>query len=98
GPQRAMTDVGGRAVTGGGLPAQIWRSFAERALSDVEAEDFPPPPELFLAAPPPPERTLTLTPSEGPAGTTVTVTGTGFEDCTAGWHVTVEPGGVSPPP
>jgi penicillin-binding protein 1A len=48
GPERAMTDVQGRSVTGGGLPAQIWQGFMTAALVDVEPTDFEPPPAELL--------------------------------------------------
>jgi penicillin-binding protein 1A len=92
-----MSDVRGGPVTGGGLPAEIWRLFMERALADIEPRDFEPPPDDLLRAPEPPAGTLTVEPAAVDPGETVTVSGSGFEDCVDGWHVTLEPGGVSSP-
>ena len=38
-----LTEFRGEAVTGGSLPALIWKSFAEKALKDEEAVGFPNP-------------------------------------------------------
>jgi penicillin-binding protein 1A len=57
GPQRTMSSVQGRSITGGGLPAQIWKAFMAAALADIEPRGFAPPsPELLqaLTAPPAP--------------------------------------------
>jgi penicillin-binding protein 1A len=48
GPERPLTDVDGRAVTGGGLPAQIWQVFMSAALDDLEPTDFAAPPRSLL--------------------------------------------------
>ena len=37
---RTMTNVDGRAVTGGGIPAEIWRKFMDRATVGLEACPF----------------------------------------------------------
>jgi penicillin-binding protein 1A len=40
---RPMTDVHGTAVTGGTLPARIWKRFMEGALAGTPTRDFPRP-------------------------------------------------------
>ncbi|MEX2659789.1 MAG: PBP1A family penicillin-binding protein [Acidimicrobiales bacterium] len=54
--QRPMEHVRGGAVTGGGLPAQIWQRFMTRAVAGLPAGDFTPPaeeePDPPQAAPP----------------------------------------------
>jgi penicillin-binding protein 1A len=37
-----MTNVHGRAVSGGSFPAEIWRDFMQRALSGIRIRDFAP--------------------------------------------------------
>ena len=44
--QREMTDVRGRNVTGGSIPAQIWSAFMKQALEGRDATDFVRPPGL----------------------------------------------------
>lgn len=39
--QKAMTDVHGGKVTGGGLPAKIWAIFMKEAVADIPPTDFP---------------------------------------------------------
>jgi len=97
GPQRAMTDVRGEAVTGGSLPADIWKRFMDAALADVEPSDFPEPPAELLEPPEDEQPELSLSPTSGPTGTEITVTGTGFAQCVAGWSVTIDPGGATSP-
>jgi membrane peptidoglycan carboxypeptidase len=97
GAQHQMDDVHGRAVTGGSFPADIWKQFMDRALTDVPTADFTEPPSELLD-PPAPAASLELTPAEGPAGSTVEVAGSGFRQCIANWYVTVEPGGLTSDP
>ncbi len=42
--QPMLTEFDGEAVTGGTYPAEIWKTFAETALVDVEPEAFAAPP------------------------------------------------------
>ncbi|HYD10748.1 MAG TPA: penicillin-binding transpeptidase domain-containing protein, partial [Acidimicrobiales bacterium] len=51
GTSQRMESVHGRAVTGGGLPAQIWAAFMEAATADLDTGEFEPPPEELLRAP-----------------------------------------------
>jgi penicillin-binding protein 1A len=89
GPTHQMTDVHGRSVTGGSFPAQIWQSFMKAALADVPVADFPaPPPDMLKPAPP---AQLAVNPSSGDPGVQLTVQGTGFRPCFAGWFVSFEP-------
>ncbi|HEU5152061.1 MAG TPA: transglycosylase domain-containing protein [Iamia sp.] len=97
GPQRAMTDVHGESVTGGSLPADIWKRFMDAALADVEPSDFPAPPDDLLEPPEDEQPELEVSPTRGPVGTEVTVTGTGFAPCVAGWSVAMDPGGATSP-
>ncbi len=98
GAQRAMTDVRGEAVTGGSLPADIWKAFMDAALADVEPSEFPEPPAELLEPPEDEQAALEVSPASGPAGTEVTVTGTGMAQCTESWSVTMDPGGATSPP
>jgi penicillin-binding protein 1A len=50
GQQHQMTDVHGTVVTGGTLPAKIWKAFMTSALQDVERVEFAPPPAELLGA------------------------------------------------
>ena len=52
GNSRTMDSVHGIAVTGGTLPAQIWKKFMDVALEDVPPDEFPAPPDALLAPPP----------------------------------------------
>jgi membrane peptidoglycan carboxypeptidase len=97
GAEHRMDDVHGRAVTGGSFPADIWKQFMDRALTDVPAADFAEPPSELLD-PPKPAASLVLTPAAGPAGSTVEVAGSGFRQCIANWYVAVEPGMVASAP
>ncbi len=91
GADRPLTDVHGvRAVTGGTLPAQIWKAFMEQALVDVEPADFTPPPDEMLETAPVGGGQLTVDPTTGNPGVTVLARGTGFEECVAGWYVTFD--------
>ena len=47
--QPMLTEFNGEPVTGGSLPALIWKTFAERALDHMgaEPETFPSPPALY---------------------------------------------------
>lgn len=92
GPERPMTDVRGGPVTGGSLPVDIWKRFMDNALDEVEPVDFPAVPDDLLEPPELPETTLTLSPSTGPSGTTVTASGSGYEQCIVDWYVTFDPG------
>jgi len=38
--QKSMSDIRGRSVTGGSLPAQIWSKFMSSALGKTKEEDF----------------------------------------------------------
>ncbi|MCU1497919.1 MAG: hypothetical protein JWM47_1872 [Acidimicrobiales bacterium] len=98
GPDRPMDAVHGKPVTGGSLPAEIWRRFMEKALEDVEPADFEPPPDAMLQPPELPEATLELTPAAGAPGTTLTASGTGYEECFVDWFVRLDPGGARTPP
>ena len=84
---RPMENVHGVAtVTGGTLPAKIWRSFMNGALTDVPADKFPDPPEQLLngssnaSAPPSTDSstddTTTTTSTTNPASSTSTSTST----------------------
>src|SRR4029079_15770536 len=48
GSSRPMDDEHGIAVTGGSLPAQIWKQFMTPALADVPVQDFTQPPPDVL--------------------------------------------------
>src|SRR5262245_41015884 len=85
---RPMDNVHRITVTGGTLPAQIWHQFMATALADVPPDKFPDPPPALLA-PPAVMANLTVTPSSGGPGTTVTADGAGYSQCIAGWYVTV---------
>jgi penicillin-binding protein 1A len=85
---RPMDNVHGITVTGGTLPAQIWQQFMAAALADVPPDKFPDPP-LTLLAPPSLNTSLTVSPANGDPGTTITADGTGYNQCVAGWYVTV---------
>lgn len=50
GAARPMKGVHGIDVTGGTLPAQIWKAFAEPALANVPKDAFTPPPANLLGA------------------------------------------------
>jgi len=72
--KRRMDDVRGRAVTGGGLPAQIWQRFMAAAVEPLDTGTFVPPRAEDLnpttsapatTSPPPPS-----TRAPGPATTT----------------------------
>jgi penicillin-binding protein 1A len=54
GPERTV-ELDGRPVTGGGAPAQIWRTFMSAALSDIEPAGFEAPPDELLQGPAEPE-------------------------------------------
>ena len=84
---KPMENVHGITVTGGTLPAQIWKKFMSVALTDVPPEDFPPPPDALLAEPEL-NTSIAVTPANGDPGITVTVEGAGFEQCVVGWYVT----------
>jgi penicillin-binding protein 1A len=94
GPSRPMTDVHGGPVTGGGLSAEIWRVFMEQAVSDLEPRDFEPPPDELLRSPEPPSGELVVDPGTVEPGDTISVTGSGFEDCEASWWVSLDPAGA----
>ena len=97
GPEHTMTDVHGvAAVTGGSLPAQIWKAFMEQALVDVEALDFAPPPDEMLASNEA-ASALTLQPPNGDPGVTVNASGTGFKTCIDGWYLTFDGNEVTEP-
>jgi penicillin-binding protein 1A len=80
-----MTDVHGRVISGGTMPAEIWKDFAERALADVPPTPFAPPPDEILHRRLPPA-TLTVANGLRP-GAAFAATGTGFEMCVAGFVV-----------
>lgn len=82
-------------VTGGTLPAQIWKKFMDGALTDVPKDEFPKPPDALLA-PPDMTASLTVTPANGDPGTTITAAGSGFAQCVAGWYVTAGSARSSP--
>ena len=92
---RPMDNVHGITVTGGTLPAQIWQQFMAAALTDVPPDKFPDPP-LALLAPPTLSTNLTVAPANGDPGTAITADGTGYNQCVAGWYVTVGIGSVEP--
>jgi penicillin-binding protein 1A len=71
GQQHQMTDVHGTVVTGGTLPAKIWKAFMTSALQDVERVEFTPPPAELLGAI---EETLSDSASSSDAGTSTTTT------------------------
>jgi membrane peptidoglycan carboxypeptidase len=49
---RPMTDrYSSEQVSGGGLPAQMWRRFMELVLADTPVEEFPPPGDLEFGFP-----------------------------------------------
>jgi penicillin-binding protein 1A len=85
---RPMDNVHGITVTGGTLPAQIWRQFMSAALADVPPDKFPDPP-LALLAPPAINASLTVAPAGGDRGATITADGSGYNQCAAGWYVTI---------
>ena len=78
-----MPARGGRAVTGGGIPARIWRSFMSKAIANRPRDGFPAPPENLLAAPPPPS--LQAEPAAAEPGQTIRVSGDGYQDCISWW-------------
>ena len=97
GPEHTMIDVEGvAAVTGGSLPARIWKAFMEQALADVEVVDFEPPPDEMLAANDA-ASALTLQPPNGDPGVTVNASGTGFKTCIEGWYLTFDGNEVTSP-
>jgi penicillin-binding protein 1A len=95
-----MSNVHGGPVTGGGLPARIWKAFMDAALADVPKADFQKPPAELLGKGKLPTSVLTLTPSagDGVTGVTFTANGTGFERCAGSWYVKIEPGGPQSAP
>ena len=74
GSDRPMDNAHGIAVTGGTLPAQIWHQFMASALTDVSPDKFPDPPPALLA-PPGITSDLTVPPTNGGPGATITVDG-----------------------
>ena len=62
-------------MTGGAVPAPLWRAFMSEALAGVTPEAFPaapvPPPPLLPAVPPPPAAAPTPGPGASPSGDTV---------------------------
>jgi penicillin-binding protein 1A len=95
GNDRPMDNVHGITVTGGTLPAQIWHQFMAAALADVPPDKFPDPPAALLA-PPAMLTNLTVSPANGDPGSTITADGIGYNQCAAGWYVTV--GAAQSPP
>ncbi len=89
GPSRAMDNVRGRPVTGGSFPAEIWRTFMEAAVADLEPLEFNAPPDELLAGDEPPAGSLVLDPTTGDPGTDVTARGSGYKLCVAGWYLEV---------
>ncbi len=98
GSERPMSDVRGRAVSGGTFPAEIWQRYMAAAHEGVEPSDFAPPPDDLLAPPELPELTLSASPASGPVGTRIEVSGSGYEQCLVEWFVVLEPGGVASEP
>jgi penicillin-binding protein 1A len=79
GPAHRMDDVHGRSITGGSLPAEIWKRFMDAALAGVPASDFPPVPPALLRAPqhrakPMPTGPSPVTSSTAALATTTTTT------------------------
>jgi hypothetical protein len=85
-----MSNVHGRAISGGTLPTEIWKSFAGAALADVAPTPFAPPPDEILhgrshAA------TLAVAESGLRPGAALTASGSGYERCVADFHVEATP-------
>ena len=78
GTERKLDDVRGRAVTGGGLPAQIWAKFMSVALEGVDTGEFTEPPDDLLRAKPDPNATTTSS-STTSSTTTSSTTSTTIE-------------------
>jgi membrane peptidoglycan carboxypeptidase len=95
GGERKMTNVHGRAISGGTMPAEIWKAFATRALADVPPTPFAPPPDEVLHGRTAPT-TLTIAESGLRPGAAITAMGTGFEDCTASFVVEATPAAGGP--
>ena len=54
-------------VTGGSIPARVWKAFMSGALEGKPVQSFPPPANLGAAATPTPTATPTATPSSTPS-------------------------------
>jgi penicillin-binding protein 1A len=85
-----MTDVHGRAISGGTMPAEIWKAFAARALADVPPTPFAPPPDELLHGRMAPT-TLTVAAGALRPGAVLTATGTGYYACVASFMVEATP-------
>jgi membrane peptidoglycan carboxypeptidase len=68
--KRPMDDVRGRAVTGGGLPSQIWQRFMAAAVEPLDTGDFAPPRQEDL------NPTTSAPPTTAPTTTSSTSTST----------------------
>jgi penicillin-binding protein 1A len=95
--ERKMTNVHGRAISGGTMPTEIWKAFAERALADVPPTPFAPPPDEMLRGRTVPA-TLTVADATVRPGAALTATGTGYERCAAGFVVEAAPTAGGGPP
>jgi penicillin-binding protein 1A len=87
---KKMTNVHGRAISGGTMPTEIWKSFAAAALADVPATPFAPPPDEIVHGR---ARAATLAVAETGLrpGAALTASGSGFERCVADFHVEASP-------
>ncbi len=70
--QRQMDDVRGRAVTGGGLPSEIWQRFMAAAVDGMDTGTFTAPPDDLLQPPTSPPPTAEPTTTEPEETTTTT--------------------------
>jgi penicillin-binding protein 1A len=86
GSSHRMDRVHGRAVTGGSFPTEIWHRFAREALDDVPPTPFVDPPEDVRRGRPV-TATLVAARATVAPGEPVDVTGSGYADCFADFHV-----------
>jgi len=91
GEQLEIPPIGGREVTGGSYPVQIWTAYMQKALEGTEVQSFPP--RADVGSIPASQRTPTFTPTPTPEPTTEEPT----EEPTTE-EPTVEPTTEPPPP
>ena len=96
GRQHAMSNVHGAPVTGGTLPARIWKAFMDQALTNVPRVDFDAPPDDLVHGPHEPA-TLTVGPPNVDPGSGATVSGSGYKRCRNAWSAALDDGTTSAP-